>query len=220
MKNLLLVLLLTVFAAGCHHGMYSGITGSGKRELQKREVAPFTSITTEGAFAIEVTCQKSLGLEVEGDDNVLDYVSSEVRNNVLRLTNTKNYSVNEPVKFKISVPNLEALSVSGAGKIEIKGMNNEKFEIDSSGAPTISVSGTTKVIDIDTSGAGKIDTHNLHASRGIVDTKGVSRVDIDVADQLDVTVSGPSSVFYKGDPVVNKTIRGPGKVEKRSDQGA
>jgi hypothetical protein len=54
----------------------------------------------------------------------------------------------------------------------------------------------------------------------VVDTKGVSRVDLDVADQLDVTVSGPSSVFYKGDPVVNKTIRGPGKVEKRSDQGA
>ena len=220
MRKLSLVLLLTVLSAGCHHSMYSGISGSGKRELQKREVAPFTSINTEGAFAIEVTCQKSLGLEVEGDDNVLDYVSSEVSNNVLRLKNTKNYSVNEPVKFKISVPNLEALSVSGAGKIEIKGVNNDKFEIDSSGAPSISVSGTTKVIDIDTSGAGKIDTHNLHASRGIVDSKGVSRVDIDVADQLDVTVSGPSSVFYKGDPVVNKTIRGPGKVEKRADQGA
>jgi hypothetical protein len=220
MRNLLSVLLLTVLAAGCHHGMYSGISGSGKRELQKREVAPFTSITTEGAFAIEVTCQKNLALEVEGDDNILEYVTSDVSNNVLRLKNTKNYSVNEPVKFKISVPNLEALSVSGAGKIEIKGMNNEKFEIDSSGAPTISVSGTTKVIDIDTSGAGKIDTHNLHASRGIVDSKGVSRIDLDVAEQLDVTVSGPSMVFYKGDPVVNKTIHGPGKVEKRTDQGA
>lgn len=220
MRNLLSVLLLTVLAAGCHHGMYSGISGSGKRELQKREVAPFTSITTEGAFAIEVTCQKNLALEVEGDDNILEYVTSDVSNNVLRLKNTKNYSVNEPVKFRISVPNLEALSVSGAGKIEIKGMNNDKFEIDSSGAPTISVSGTTKVIDIDTSGAGKIDTHNLHASRGIVDSKGVSRIDLDVAEQLDVTVSGPSVVFYKGDPVVNKTVHGPGKVEKRADQGA
>lgn len=220
MRNLLLVLLLTVLAAGCHRSLHSGITGSGKREMQKREVAPFTSIKTEGAFTIEVTCQKDLRLEVEGDDNILDYVSSDVSNNVLRLRSTKDYSVNEPVKFKISVPNLEGLSVSGAGKIEIKGINNEKFEIDSSGAPSISVSGTTKVVDIDTSGAAKIDTHNLHASRAIVDTKGVSRVDLDVADQLDVTVSGPSSVYYKGDPVVNKTVRGPGKVEKRVDQGA
>jgi len=35
-----------------------------------------------------------------------------------------------------------------------------------------------------------------------------------------VTVSGPSRVTYKGDPVVNKTVHGPGKVEKRSDEGA
>jgi len=215
-----MILLLTLMAAGCHHGMRSQITGSGKRELQKREVAAFTSIMTEGAFNIEVTCQKDLGLQVEGDDNVLDYVSTEVSNNVLRLKNTKGYSVNEPVKLKISVPNLEALSVSGAGRIEIKGMNNEKFVIDSNGAPSISVSGTTKSIYINTNGAGKIDTHSLHASRAVVDSKGVSRVDLDVADQLDVTVSGPSVVFYKGDPVVNKTVHGPGKVEKRADQGA
>jgi hypothetical protein len=219
MRKLSLILLLTVLAAGCH---FDGpdIKGSGKRETEKRQIAPFTAITTEGAFNIEVTCQKDLSLEVEGDDNVLDYVSTEVTNSVLRLKNTKSYSVNEPVRIKISVPNLEGLSVSGAGKIEIKGMNNEKFEIDSNGAPSIAVSGTTRLIDINTNGAGKIDTHNLRASRGIVESNGVSRVDVAVADQLDVTVSGPSSVFYQGDPVVNKTVNGPGKVEKRSSEGA
>jgi hypothetical protein len=215
-----LMLVLPVFAAGCHHGMRNQIQGSGKRQMQKREVAPFTAISTEGAFTIEVTCQKDLGLEVEGDDNVLGVVSSEVSNKVLRLRNTSSYSVGDPVKFRISVPNLEGISVSGAGRIEIKGMNNEKFEIDSSGAPTINVSGNTKVIDIDTSGAGKIDTHNLHAARGVVDSKGVSKIDLDVAEQLDVTVSGPSTVTYKGDPVVNKTVHGPGKVERRHSEGA
>ena len=220
MRKLLPILLLTVLAAGCHFGGRAEIAGSGKRETEKRQVAAFTSITTEGAFNIEVACQKDLSLEVEGDDNVLEFVSTEVSNNVLRLKNTKGYSVNEPVKIKISVPNLEGLSVSGAGKIDIKGMKNEKFEIDSNGAPSIAVSGTTKLIDINTNGAGKIDTHNLRASRGVVESNGVSRVDVAVADQLDVTVSGPSSVFYEGDPVVNKEVRGPGKVEKRGSEGA
>ena len=220
MRKLSLILLLTVLAAGCHHGMLSDIKGSGKRETEKRQIAAFTSITTEGAFNIEVTCQKDQGLEVEADDNVLEYISTEVSNNVLRLKNTKGYSVNEPVKIKISVPNLEGLSVSGAGTIQIKGMNNEKFEIDSNGAPSIAVSGTTKLIDINTNGAGKIDTHNLRASRGVVESNGVSRVDLYVADQLDVTVSGPSSVFYQGDPVVKKNVNGPGKVEKRGSEGA
>ena len=219
-KFALLFLLLPLVAAGCHHGLRSELKGSGKRVLEKRSVTPFTSISTEGAFDIEVVAQKDLALEVEGDDNILKVVTSEVSHDVLRLRNTSDYSSTEPVKFRISVPNLEGLSVSGAGHIDIKNLNNAKFEIDASGAPTINVSGTTKVVDIDSSGAGKIDTHNLHASRGVVDSKGVSRIDLDVADQLDVKISGPSAVYYKGDPQINKTINGPGKVERRSGEGA
>jgi hypothetical protein len=220
MKNLALLVSLVVLAAGCHHGRFAEIRGSGKRELQKRNVAPFTSISAEGAFTIEVTCQKDQSLEVEGDDNVLEFVTAEVSGNILRLKNTKNFSTNEPVKFRISVPNLEGLSVNGAGRIDVKNVNNDKFEIDTNGAPTIVVSGTTKVIDVGANGAGKVDAHNLHASRGVVDSRGVARVDLDVSDQLDATVNGPSTVTYKGDPVVNKTIHGPGKIEKRTSEGA
>lgn len=216
-----LLLLLPVLAAGCHHGMRSEIRGNGKRELQKRDVGSFTSISTNGAFNIEVTCQKTLSLEVEGDENVLSLVTTEVGDNkILRIRNSNNYSPSEPVKLRISVPDLEGLSVNGAGHIDIKGLNNDKFEIDSNGAATIVVSGTTKLVEIDANGAGKVDTQNLHAARAVVDAKGVARIDLDVSEQLDVTISGPSSVTYKGDPVVNKTINGPGKVVRRGGEGA
>jgi hypothetical protein len=220
MRKLACLVLLTVFVAGCHGKFISQIKGSGKREIQKRDVPAFTSISTEGAFTIEVMCQKNQSLEVEGDDNVLEYVTTEVGSNILRLKNTRNYSTSEPVKFKISVPNLEGLSVNGAGHVDIKGMNNDKFEIDTNGAATIVVSGNTKLIDVGANGAGKIDAENLHATRGVVDSRGVVRVDLDVTNQLDVTVQGPSTVTYKGDPVVNKTIHGPGKVERRGSEGA
>jgi hypothetical protein len=32
--------------------------------------------------------------------------------------------------------------------------------------------------------------------------------------------SGPSVVTYEGDPSINKTIHGPGKVERRATEGA
>lgn len=220
MKKLLSLIILTLLVtAGCHHGM-NGVRGSGKRETQKREIGPFTSISTEGAFNIEVVCQKDVSLEVEGDDNILPLVSSEVRNNVLHLSNTQGYSANEPVTFKITVPNLEAISVDGAGKIQITGVSNDKLQISSNGAAAIAVAGTTKMIGVDTNGAAKIDTHNLRSAHAIVDSKGASKVDLGVCDKLDVNVSGVSHVTYRGDPVVNKTVHGPGKVEKRGDEGA
>lgn len=221
MRKIALLLVIPLLLAGCHPaGIVRDIQGSGKRETEKRQIASFTSISTEGDFNIEITCKKDLSLEVEGDDNVLAFVTTEVSNNVLRLSRSKSYSVSEPVTFRISVPNLEALSVSGAGKIDIKGMDNEKFEIDSDGAPAVTVSGKTTLVDIKTNGAGKIDTNNLRAARAVVESNGATRVELDVADQLDVTVNGPSSVTYKGDPVVKKNVNGPGKVERRGGEGA
>ena len=215
-----LVIIVPFVLSACHHGRISEIKGSGKRVLQKREIGTFTSIETEGAFTIEVTCQKGPGLEVEGDDNILPFVTAEISNNVLHLKNSKGYSVTEPVKFTISVPNLEGLSVSGAGKIDIKEMKNDKFAIDATGAPYITVTGDTGVVNIDSSGAGKIDTNKLRAARGVVESNGTSIIDLYVSDELDVKVSGPSTVTYRGDPVVNKTINGPGRVERRSSEGA
>jgi hypothetical protein len=139
---------------------------------------------------------------------------------VLRLSSSKSYSTKEPVTFRISVPKLEAVSVSGAGKVDITGIDNEKFEIDVDGAPVITASGKTKLVDIRSSGAGKIDTNNLSAARAVVESNGATYVELDVADQLDATVNGPSTVTYKGDPVVNKNVNGPGRVERRGGEGA
>jgi hypothetical protein len=226
MKKLLLLpvlslfLVLALFTAGCHHGMRADVKGSGKRVTEKRDIAPFTSIETNGAFDIEIVCQKDQNLEIEGDDNILPLITTEVSNNKLTLKPTQSYSVSDPIVLKITVPNLEAIMANGAGNIRITGVSNEKLQISSDGAPAITASGSTKMIGIDTNGAAKIDTHSLRAEHAIVDSKGVSRVDLGVSDRLDVNVSGPSHVTYRGDPVVNKTVHGPGKVEKRSDQGA
>ncbi len=219
-KLALLIVALTVLVTGCHHGRISSVTGSGNRVVQKREIGSFTSISTEGAFMIEVTCEKQPSLELEGDDNVLPLITAEISNNTLHLSNSRGYSVDRPINVRISVPDLEGLSVSGAGKIDIKGMNNSRFAIDAKGAPSIVVSGTTKEITIDSSGAAQIDTHSLRASRATVDTKGAGKIELDVTEQLDVTISGPASVIYRGDPVVNKTINGPGRIERRGGEGA
>jgi Putative auto-transporter adhesin, head GIN domain len=215
-----LILLVPFVLSACHHGRVNQIKGSGKRVSEKRQIPAFTAIETNGAFTIAITCQKEPALEVEGDDNVLQFVTTEVKNNVLHLTNSKGYSVTEPVKFKITVPNLEGLSVSGAGKIDIKEMQSDTFAIDSEGAPYITVAGNTKVLNIDSNGAGKIDTYNLRASKGAVECNGATIVDLYVADELNVKVNGPSVVTYKGDPVVNKNINGPGRVERRASEGA
>lgn len=219
MKRIVLLLVLISLVAGCHR-IHDEIAGSGKLQKQRRDVGSFNSISTQGAFDLEIVCQKPQSLEIEGDDNVLPLITTEVSNNVLHIRSLRGYSASEPITIKISLPDLEGISASGAGTIEVSGLKNEKFEIDASGAPAIKASGETRVLDIDASGAGKIDTHKLRAARVVVDSKGVSKVEVYAAEQLDVTVSGPSHVIYQGDPVVKQTVHGPGSVKKKESEGA
>jgi hypothetical protein len=218
-KKIALLIAMLLLVGGCHYRIHDEVAGSGNRQKQKRDVPSFTSISTEGAFDIDVVCQKPLSLEIEGDDNILPLVSTEVSNNVLHIKSVRGFSVHEPITLKISLENLEGISASGAGKIEVSGIKNEKFGIDASGAPTVRASGETKVLDIDVSGAVKVDAHKLRATRAAVEAKGVSKVEVYAGEQLDVTISGPSHVIYEGDPVVKQVVHGPGSVEKRQSPG-
>lgn len=214
MKKCVLLVILIALVAGCR-GMHHGVAGSGNRHTEKRNVGSFTSISTEGAFDIEVVCQKAQDLEIKGDDNILPLVTTEVSNNVLHIKSLRGYSVSEPISLKISVPDLIGIYSSGAGTIEISGLKNEKFDIDATGAPTIRASGETKALKIDASGAGKVDTHRLRATDVEVEAKGVAGIEVYAREHLNITVSGPSHVIYQGDAVVNKTVNGPGSVEKK-----
>ncbi len=221
MKKVLLITILCSLATGCHYAAkMHGVTGSGVRKVEKRELSSFTSISTDGAFEIDVVCQQAQTLEIEGDDNLLPMVSTDVSNGVLRINNVGSYSTRTPMKIKISVPNIEGISANGAGTIEVSRLKNDKFDIDSNGAPTIRVSGETKELEIDASGAGRVDAHKLRASRAEVDSKGVAKVEVFASDVLNVTVSGPSQVIYDGDPEVNQTVNGPGSVKQRDPEGA
>ncbi|MBC8030650.1 MAG: DUF2807 domain-containing protein [Pyrinomonadaceae bacterium] len=219
MKKILLVMILASLGVGCNV-IHDGVAGSGNRQKEKRSVANFTSISTEGAYEIEFKAQSPLSLEIEGDDNILPLITTEVSNNVLHIRSKRSISPRKPISLKISAPNLEGLSANGVGRIEITGLKNDKFGLDVNGAPTIRVSGETKALGIDANGAANIDTHRLRADRARVESNGVSKVEVYAENELDVTVSGPSRVTYHGDPHVKQTVNGPGSVVKKESAGS
>jgi len=219
-KKIVLLIILASVAVGCRHIIHDGVAGSGNRQKEQRSVANFTSISTEGAYEIEFVLAAAASLEIEGDDNLLPLVSTEVSNNVLHIKSKRSLSTRNPIKLKISAPILEGVSANGAGRIEITGLKNEKFSLDVNGAPTVRVSGETKSLEVDTNGAANIDTHKLRADRVTVESNGVSKVEVYAANELEVTVGGPSRVTYHGDPHVKQTVNGPGSVVKKESTGS
>ena len=221
MKRLIFVctmtaVLVAAFSSCRHFG--KGVQGSGVRKTEKRDLAAFKSIETNGALEIQVTCQKPASFEIEGDDNLLPLVKTEVRNDVLRIYNDGPYTAKRAISVRLALPDLEAISSNGATDIHVTNVKNDQLTISWQGAGRIEAAGETKFVSISSNGAGKVDTGKLRAERASVTVNGAAKVDVFASQQLDATVSGVGQVTYEGNPgVVNKSVNGLGSVNKKGN---
>ena len=219
MKRFAIVLTLALSALFMLSGCIHGVRGSGVRKTEKRDLPAYNSISTTGAFEVEVNCQKPASLEIEADDNLLPLIQTEVKGDVLQISTTQGYSSSGGVIVRITVPDLALIKSTGAGKFRVSQVKNDNFEIHSTGAAQVVVSGQSKHVKIGSTGAGKIDAHNLRANKVEVSVTGAASVEVDAADDLDVAVSGAGRVTYSGNPKLTKRVSGAGQVSKKEASG-
>lgn len=221
MKKLILVgtliaALIGSFAACRHLG--KGVQGSGVRKTEKRDLGSFTSIQASGAYEMKVTCQQPASFEIEGDDNILPLIKTEIRDGVLHIHNEKSYNPTKLIAIRIALADLSRFATDGAGDVSITNVKNDELSVNSTGAARIKAEGQTKLVEINVPGAARIDASNLRAERATVTVNGAAQVDVYASQQLDVTVSGVGQVTYDGNPgVVNKSVTGLGSVNKKGN---
>ena len=77
---------------------YNKITGSGNVINEDRNLEPFNSIKIIGSIDVNVNYSNDYNCSVNGDDNLISYIITEVLNNELNISINKNYSTN--IEFK------------------------------------------------------------------------------------------------------------------------
>jgi hypothetical protein len=190
--------------------------GSGNMAVEVRDVRDFTSIDVSSVFEVEVTAQNDFHVEVEADDNLLQYIETEVRNGELHIKLDKSVKTSNPLRVRISAPAIERIEASGASKVRANEVKSPHFEIDTSGASKIEVFGETSELIIDVSGASNVNAAGLKAENATVDASGASRASVNVTGELRSEASGASSISYSGTPAsVQKKTSGASSVTQR-----
>jgi hypothetical protein len=176
---------------------FKGVKGSGNMATENRSVSNFKGVDVSGVFQVEITAQKEFGVEVEADDNLLPYISTEVRDGVLHIETERKINTGNPLRVRISAPDINKLETSGATNVTISDLKNSGIAIDSSGA-------------------SKIDAADLTAEAANIDASGASCVSVNVTGTLRSEASGASKVTYTGSPseVIKKT-NGAGSVSPK-----
>lgn len=179
---------------------FGGIQGSGNKQTEKRSTADFNAIEVGGIFEVEVVAQKEFSVEVEADDNLLQYIKTEVKGDTLEISTDKRISPKGPVRIRISAPNIENLDVSGVSKVSLTNLKNDSLKVEASGASKIKVDGETRNLEAELSGASRLDAENFKAENVSVDGSGASNASINVSGDLKADLSGASKVTYTGNP--------------------
>lgn len=194
----------------------SGIKGSGVAVSEAREADDFTGVDVGGVFQVEITAGKEFSVLVDADDNLLQYIKTEVNGDVLQIETTERINSTTPIRVRISAPDIESIGASGASKVSLAGVKNSNLRVDTSGASKVKIEGETAEVTIEASGASNVDAEALKAKNAEVDTCGASSVNLFITERLVSEASGASRISYSGNPAsVEKRTSGAGRVHQK-----
>ena len=172
---------------------------------QVRTVAPFTSVSNSGPVSVRIEVGKAQSVTVSGSDELVGELLTEVSGNELKIhLHKESYSFGNNhhgnLQVTITVPQLTAFTMGGAGDTTITHMSGDKLDVRFGGAGSLKAEGSVKNLVLNVGGVGSIDTRELHADSADVNVGGVGSVKVWASQRLDATVGGVGSLTYYGDP--------------------
>ncbi|MBL4678759.1 MAG: DUF2807 domain-containing protein [Mucilaginibacter sp.] len=209
--------------------------GSGNVKTETRKTGDFTKLEISGGYKVTLKQDSSQSLTISADDNLLEYIQTNVSGNTLEIKSKRNICGSRDITVVVGVRNLDALKASGGIEIKSDGrLNTKNFDLDLSGATKVEMdlsaaavraegSGATELdlrgqaasADVRLTGSGKINALDFVVGRYNLETTGASECNINVLNELNIHSTGASDVKYRGNPTtVNTDKTGAASVKK------
>jgi hypothetical protein len=179
-------------------------------------VSGFDEVELRGVGNLSIQQADNESLSVEAEEDVLPKIRTEVENGRLILGPRPGVSISttEPINYKLTVKDLNALEVSGSGNVEAEDIETDELAVTISGAGDVEISGKADNQELDISGSGDYRAEDLESKEAKIDVGESGSATVDVSDELHAEVSGSGSVEYIGDPAVDQDVSGVGEVRK------
>ena len=206
-------------------------------QSETRQVDGFDGISMGISGDLYLKQGSTTSLKLEGDDDDLEDVITEVKNGklVIKYKNNKGWSFGrDRVTIYLTMPEVSSVSLGGSGKIigentiesddlylSVSGSGRIEMEVEAddltqkiSGSGNIKVSGSADRAEASISGSGNLDGLDMEVDHYSVRISGSGKCKISVGDSLEANISGSGSVYYKGDPdKIRSNVSGSGKVK-------
>jgi hypothetical protein len=225
MKNLriltLTAIILGISACININGQFRKTVYGDKHVVTKeRQTESFTGIKVSTGIDVFLKQGNNESVSVEADENLQEYIITEVSGGVLNIYTEANIRSAESKKVYVTVRELKSATTTSAGDItgetpfktdkielEANSAGNIKLDItatevsiDISSSGDITVSGEADKLRADLSSAGDLKAYDLKVREADVDVSSAGDADIYVTEKLSARASSAGDINYRGEP--------------------
>lgn len=204
-----------------------------------KSISGYTGVNVSDAFKVYITFSDTEEIiQVQANANLQQYITVEKHNEQLLISIDDNVDItggNVVLKVYITTDQLDAFYAAGATTIQLQNelnVNNLLIELsgactftgtihvdqlnaDLTGASGLSLAGNSNSFNIDATGASSMTNYDFVTNSFTADLEGASNVYLTVQQELDVTATGASNVYYKGNGLIgNQYLTGGSQIIK------
>ena len=197
----LLVVLMAVALSACTINGHTisisteQITGSGNIVSEDRPVSDFDKVDLKSIGNLTIIQGTEESLTITADDNLMQYITSEVVNGTLEISMEPNLSLDpsKEIEYTLTVKELSSIELSGFGNINAEDLLAEDIEIKLSGSGNLTL-GTfhSENALLRISGFGDINVEDMVVDQPTLEITGSGDINVDnlQAFTLEVKISG------------------------------
>lgn len=236
MKKSILLLALLCFTIS-NAQKFKKIKGNEKIVTLTRTTPQYDKISAAGSFDVKLISGKEGEISIKGDENLLEYIKTEVKDGTLSVyfEKGKNIQLNYNSTIEITIPfeKINQLNFTGSGNLSssdsinsenldftMSGSGNVKFEsvstnlkITKAGSGYLNVKGKTTNLEVINTGSGNASLSELTSENAVANQSGSGSIQLYCSKNLQAKSVGSGNIQYKGNPEkVDKNSVGSGSI--------
>jgi citrate lyase gamma subunit len=213
--------IIIIGTISCVNGQFwKTVEGHGKVITRERKTDSFTGLKVSSGIDVYLKQGNNEAVSVEADENLHEYILTEVRNGVLNVYSEYNIRDAERKRVYVTMKEVNSVKTTSAGDVYGQSpINGDKLELSASSAGDIKLAVNTKNIDIDISSsgditltgetdklradlssAGDLNAYDLKSREADISVSSAGDADVNVSERITARASSAGDVNYKGDP--------------------
>jgi len=214
---------LIAIVQGCYIDPFrETVYGEGPVIENSVDTEHFTGIRVSSGIDVFLRQDENMGVVVEADENLHEYIRLDVRNGILIIDTEVNIRKAKSKKVYVRLPELREIQISSAGNVEGQGIftchrldisvssagdlslevEADEIRVSLSSAGDVRLSGKADSLEARLSSAGNLDALRLEVEKADVSVSSSGNARIFVTRELNARSSSSGDIFYLGDPEI------------------